>query len=414
MRVGLLTQWYDPEPGPASLPGVLARGLLDRGHDVQVLTGFPNYPTGKLAPGYRMARRLDEDRDGVRVRRVALYPNHDAAAHRRFANYASFGSSAVLSGLDAMKGIDALWVYNSPITVAWPMWWLHRRWGIPVVLHVMDLWPDTVLASGFAHGGALYGALSKGLDAWCSAMYRTAFAVAYISPGMGSVLTERGVSVDKLAYVPVWADESVFKPSRADLRSELGIAEDTVVLLYAGTMGVAQGIETLVEACAKIDDPRFTCLITGSGVTEMALRRQAERIAPNIRFLGRLPKEQLTSLMATGDLHYVGLRPHTSSSVAMPSKVQATLAAGRALLISAEGDAAAVGTDSDAAFVVPPGDPEAVADSIRAACRSGRSHLQVLGRSARKYYESTFSLERGVTRVEALLHDAAATRGGPV
>ena len=100
MRVGLLTQWFDPEPGPAALPGTLARQLAARGHHVQVLTGFPNYPTGRLADGYRMQRRLDETVDGVDVRRVALYPSHNASAVSRMANYASFGASALASGLD--------------------------------------------------------------------------------------------------------------------------------------------------------------------------------------------------------------------------------------------------------------------------------------------------------------------------
>src|SRR5450756_1458513 len=98
MRVGLLTQWYDPEPGPAALPGVLARGLVARGHEVQVLTGFPNYPTGVVAAGYRMRRVLDEVVDGVDVRRVALYPSHDASTVRRVTNYVSFGASAVVNG----------------------------------------------------------------------------------------------------------------------------------------------------------------------------------------------------------------------------------------------------------------------------------------------------------------------------
>jgi colanic acid biosynthesis glycosyl transferase WcaI len=139
MRVGLLTQFYDPEPGPAALPGVLARGLVARGHEVQVLTGFPNYPEGVIAPGYRMQRVLDEVLDGVNVRRVALYANHDASAMRRITNYASFGASALASGLGVLRGLDALWVNYSPITVAWPMWAARYGLKIPQVAHVLDL-----------------------------------------------------------------------------------------------------------------------------------------------------------------------------------------------------------------------------------------------------------------------------------
>lgn len=152
MRLGLLTQWFDPEPGPAALPGVLARGLARRGHDVTVLTGFPNYPQGHLTHGYSMAGlsprrpRLVEESDGVTVVRVPLYPSHDASFARRALNYASFGASAALAGGPGLRGLDALWVNYSPITVAAPMWRARYAGGVPLVVHVADLWPDTVWA----------------------------------------------------------------------------------------------------------------------------------------------------------------------------------------------------------------------------------------------------------------------------
>ncbi|GAA2096348.1 glycosyltransferase family 4 protein [Microlunatus panaciterrae] len=413
MRVGLLTQWYDPEPGPAALPGVLARGLRARGHEVQVLTGFPNYPTGVLADGYTMSRRLDERLDDIDVRRVALYANHDASAVRRFANYASFGASATAFGVGALRGLDALWVNYSPITVAWPMWAARFRLRIPSVVHVLDLWPDTVFAGGFASGGRLSTLLEKGLGAWCRGMYAAASSVAYISPGVGRVLQDRGVPQDKLHYVPMWADEQVFHPSDGNLRAELGIAEDQVVLLYAGALGEAQGLSTLIDACAKVDDPRFVCVIAGSGVAESALRAQAVTIgADNVRFVGRLPQEQMTQLMATGDLNYVGLRTHALSPVTMPSKTQAALAAGRAILVAAEGDVAGVVRESGAGFTAHPEDVAGIADAISAACRLGRPELHRLGAIGRDYYERTFSVDQGVTRIEALLQRAASRRNG--
>lgn len=411
MRVGLLTQWYDPEPGPAALPGVLARGLVERGHEVQVVTGFPNYPTGKLAFGYRLARSVDERTNGVDVRRVALYPSHGSSAVGRFANYASFGASATVSALDALRGVDALWVNYSPITIAWPMWAARYGFKVPSVVHVLDLWPDTVLASGFARRGSAFRMVEKGLGAWCNGMYRAASAVAYISPGVGDVLQRRGVSAQKLAYVPMWADETVFYPSNGDLRTELGIPNDAIVLLYAGALGEAQGLSTLIEACAKVDDSRFRCLIAGSGISESSLRARADELgAANVRFLGRLPQKQMTALMATGDFNYVGLRPHALSPMTMPSKTQSGLAAGRALLVAAEGDVAAVIHESRAGFVADASDPGAIAAAIRDACALGREGLQQMGTRARTYYERTFSVAHGVQRIESLLEQASATR----
>jgi len=411
MRVGLLTQWYDPEPGPAALPGVLARGLAGRGHDVQVVTGFPNYPTGEVAPGYQVSRRLDEELDGVSVRRVALYANHGSSAVRRLANYASFGASATVSGIDALRGVDALWVNYSPITVGWPMWAARYGLKVPSVVHVLDLWPDTMLAGGFAEGGRAFRAAEAGLNAWCNAIYRAASSVAYISPGVGDVLERRGVSPEKLAYVPMWADENIFRPSTTDLRTELGIPDDAIVLLYAGALGEAQGLTTLIEACAKVDDPRFRCLIAGSGISESSLRERADELgAANVRFLGRLPQVQMTALMATGDFNYVGLRPHALSAITMPSKTQAGLAAGRALLVAAEGDVATAIRESGTGFTAGPGDAAAIAEAIRSACSLGRDGLRTMGTRAFSYYQDTFAVAHGVRCIESLLEQAVATR----
>lgn len=411
MRLGLLTQWYEPEPGPGALPAALARGLLARGHEVQVLTGFPNYPTGLIAPGYTMRRSLDEILDGVNVRRVALYANHDASAIRRITNYASFGASAVVSGLGSLRGLDALWVNYSPITVAWPMWAARFGLGIPQVSHIFDLWPDTLTLSGFTGGGRAYRAAEPSLNAWCRAMYRASESVAFISPGMGPILEMRGVPARKLHYVPMWADEAIFQPSNDNMRADLGIADDAIVLLYAGALGEAQGLTTLIEACAQITDARFLCLIAGSGISESSLRVRAQDVgATNVRFLGRLRQDEMTTLMATGDFNYVGLRPHALSPVTMPSKTQAALAAGRALLVAAEGDVATVICDSRAGFTADPRDPVSIAAAINSACDLGRDGLHAMGVRARKYYERTFSVERGVTSIESLLAQASATR----
>lgn len=403
MRLGILSQWFDPEPGPASLPGVLARALVDRGHDVQVVTGFPNYPTGTVPEGYRIRRRQDETIGGVEVRRVALYPSHGTSSAKRLANYFSFGASASISGVGAFRDVDALWVYASPLTVSWPIW-AARLLGVPAVLHALDLWPDTLAVSGFDRGGLSSRPAASLLSAWSRSMYRSADIVAYNSAGVGDVLAARGIDRDRLAYVPLWTDEEIFRPGGLDLRAELGVADDTVVLLYAGTIGAAQGLGSLVDACAQVADRRFLCLIAGSGPSEAELAERVRRVgAENIRFLGRVPSDRMTDLVATADLCYIGLRPHPLSAITMPSKTQSVLAAGRPALVAAQGDVARVIAESGAGWAVAPDDVAAIADRIRAACGLGRAGLAGLGARGRAYYDTTFSVRRGVDRIEELL-----------
>lgn len=408
MRIGILTQWYEPEPGPAALPGVLARGLAARGHDVRVVTGFPNYPTGEIAEGYRQRLRLDERRGGVSVRRVPLYPSHDASAARRFVNYGSFAASATAFGGAALKNVDALWINYSPVTIGLPMLTQRALRRTPIVTHVLDLWPDTLFASGFAGSGPASRAAHRALERWCQVMYRHSDRVAYISPSVGSALAERGVPADKLAYAPMWADETLFHPVRSPRERDWGVSHEDVVLVYAGTLGRAQGLDALIRACANSTHLPLRCLIAGSGVEEARLRELAEGTgATNVQFLGRLPPESMPRLMATGDIHYVALNDHPLASATMPSKLQATMASARAILGSLVGDAAAAVEEGHAGWVVQPDDEASLAKALAEAVCAGRQALDAVGVRAREYYEENFSVERGVGRIERLLGEAA-------
>ena len=406
MHFGLLTQWYDPEPGPAALPGVLARGLVARGHEVTVLTGFPNYPTGRLADGYEVRRRTREERDGVVVERVALYPNHDSSSVRRALNYGSFGLSAVVNGLSALRGLDAMWVNYSPVTVAGAQLMAKLLWRVPSVVHVLDLWPDTLFAGGFATCSRTGRVVRRVLDVWCGAMYRSAASVAYISPTAGDVLHNRGVPKSKLHYVPMWADESVFMPNGPSMRKQLGIANEAIVLMYAGAMGEAQGLDSLIDACRQVTDPRFVCVLAGSGISEGSLRARAADLH-NVRFIGRVEQREMTGLMATADMNYVGLRPHALSHLTMPSKTQATLASGKPLIVAAEGDVARVVAGSSTGFVADPGNSDSIRAAITSALQLGSAGLAELGKRSRALYDAEYSVQQGTVRVERLLASAA-------
>lgn len=410
MRIGLLTQWFEPEPGPAALPGMLARALAGRGHEVRVLTGFPNYPTGRIVDGYRQRRRLDEISQGVHVRRVALFPSHDSSPVRRFANYGSFATSALLSGMDVLGDVDVLWVNYSPVTIGLPMFvqaWRHRT---PTVVHVLDLWPDTLFASHFAARGVLGRAAETALTTWCGSMYSRASLVGYISPGVGPVLEQRGVPARKLRYAPMWADESVFRPLPLADERRWGLGAGTVALGYAGTLGGAQDLTTLIRACARVQDLDLRCLVAGSGVQEESLRRLAEEVgATNVRFLGRLDKAQVMELMAASDLQYVGLNGDPLSRVTLPSKVQSILACGRPIVGSVVGDAAGVVARAGG-WPVPPGDVDGLSAALRTAVRIGRRGLWFLGGTGREVYDEEFAMDVAIGRVEQMLEEAAHLR----
>src|SRR3989442_7225317 len=240
MQIGVFSEWYEPEPAP--IPSVLAMELGKRGHSVKVLTGFPNYPQGRLYDGYQMAWRHDSMVSGVPVRRVALVPSHGPSTVGRLANYGSFAATAALWGSGFLKGVDGLWVSNSPPTVGLPTWVIKARYRPRVVLHIMDLWPESLSASGF--GSVLrWRCFDRALDKWLSMTYETADSIACSSRMQIDILAGRGVAHAKLSYIPIWVDETLFRPTEpdADLAADLGV-NGKRVLPYVGAIGEPQGL----------------------------------------------------------------------------------------------------------------------------------------------------------------------------
>lgn len=409
----MISQWYDPEGGSAAVPGAVSRSLVALGHDVDVITGFPNYPTGRLYPGYRLRPYQFESRDGVSVHRVPLIPSHDRSAIRRAANYLSFASSAALRGR-LLREPDVWLVYSTPATVAVPALLAHARYRRPYVLLIQDLWPDTVVASGFVEPGAALRTITRGLHRFCDATYRHAAAIAVTAPGMADVLRARGVPDDKISFLPNWVDERVFRPVPRDdaLARSLGLSG--FVVMYAGSLGDLQGLETAVEALDHLDDvPDLTLAFVGSGVAEGRLRElAATRTRHRIVFLGQQPVERMAELMALSDVQLVCLRDLPLFRSTLPSKVQATLAAGRPIVASAPGDAARLVDDSGAGVSVPPADPVALAGALRGMRALAAPEREELGRRGRQFYLETMSERVGSAALSELL-EAAARTGAP-
>lgn len=177
-RVLYLSQWFPPENGAVGLQ--VAKGLVEHGYEVEVLTGFPNYPSGKLDASYRLSAYMRETMDGVPVHRVYLHPSHDRSSLGRTLNYVSFFVSALIFCLFNARQFDVIYVYHPPITVGLATalsGYITRR---PFILEVQDLWPDSVAASGM--NGA--SRLARLLDPVCRFVYRRASLVLGQSHGI--------------------------------------------------------------------------------------------------------------------------------------------------------------------------------------------------------------------------------------
>lgn len=404
MKLGVLSQWFDPEPGPAAIPGVFAREFVRLGHEVNVLTGYPNYPQGELYLGYRQRIRERSAHDGVVLTRVPLYPNHNSSSIGRIANYASFAASAATLGAGALQDVEAMWVYNSPVTVSLPLM-THSRWGrVPYFLHVQDLWPDSLIESGMFPRGRIGDVVAAVVRRIVKATENQAAAVGVISPSVRELILERNPELDpaKIVYVPNPTDEHLFRPV-ASIRESVPDARDPEVftVMYVGAIGEVQGLDVVLEVATRLlshAEIRFS--IVGDGISRARLEKLARaRRLTNVEFLGRISKERVPDALARGDVQLVSLGESGFLRHTTPSKIASLLASEVPIIGHIAGDGATMLRNSGAAIVVDPGDADGLADAVLAMAKFSPAERQSMAVRGRNYYDSNLSAHVAASRV---------------
>lgn len=409
MRVLVLSQWYPPEK--AAIPADIAEGLAGRGHEVSVLTGFPNYPTGKVYEGWRQRAWLDTRVQDYRVRRVALYPSHDTSPVRRAAGYLSFGATSTVFGWPRLRAADVIYVYHPPLTAAIGPWINRLFGGAPYVLHVQDLWPDSVLEAGMLPA-ALEEPVRGLLTRICDSTYHRASGVVAIAPTMAAILHQRGVPEERLHVVPNWADESIFFPvaRKASTGEQIGLTGYFTVM-FAGNIGELQGLDTAICAAARVRDlPAFRLALVGSGVARYKLQALARSVqADNVLFVDPQPLERMNDVAAAADVQLVSLKDLDFLRGTIPSKLGTLLASGLPIICAVNGDAKDLVESAGAGWTCASESVEELERAFRDAYRTPREVRQALGSAGRAYYESHLASQKGVARIEHILRSAHGT-----
>jgi lipopolysaccharide/colanic/teichoic acid biosynthesis glycosyltransferase/glycosyltransferase involved in cell wall biosynthesis len=393
MRILILSQWFEPEPTFKGL--VFARELVARGHEVEVLTGFPNYPEGKVYPGYRIRPWVREKLDGIDVLRVALYPSHDNSGFHRVFNYASFALSAAVIGTALIRKPDVMYVYHPPITVGFAAAVIGFLRRAPFVYDIQDLWPDTVAASGMMSNPAALGVLGS----LCKFVYRRASHITVLSPGFKETLGRREVKSTKMDVIYNWCNETALKSTDLPVAG-LGRA-DRFSILFAGTMGHAQGLDSILFAAqiCRTSVPAAEFLFMGDGVDRPRLERMAEDMQlDNVKFLPRQPMHAMGAVLASADALLVHLKDDPLFRITVPSKTQAYLAAGKPILMGVRGDAADLVKRSRSGVLCEPGNPESIAQAVKELVHAGPERLAAMGQGGRTFYDRELSLSVGVEK----------------
>ena len=396
MRILYLTQWFEPEPHV--IKGLrFVRALQDAGHEVTVVTGFPNYPSGRLYPGYRVKLIQRERIDGVDVVRLPLYPSHDASSLRRSLNYLSFFVSALAYLLVRRKAFDQAYVYHPPITVglAAALAGMVRR--LPFILDIQDLWPDTLAAVDMEGGRRLMRPIG-----WlCAFVYKRASAIVAQSEGIRATLAARGVPSAKLVTIHNWANAE--PPS---VRRQTPLVPERFVVVYGGNFGKAQGLATVLQAAAQLEQqhPEILIRLYGDGVEAADLRAQAQALdLRNLEIHPQVSKDEINAVFARADALLVHLTDHPLFTITVPSKIQAYLATGRPIVAGVAGEAARLLAESGAALVAPPGDADALARIIAALADTPADARRRMGLNGRRFYQRNLAFRRGVQRTLRLL-----------
>lgn len=398
VRILLVTPVFYPEPYYLrGLPFV--RGLMERGFDVEVLTGFPSYPVGRIYPGYRQRLWQEEICEGVRIIRVPSYLSHDGSGLRRAATYLSMAASMTLLAPIFVRKPDLIHVNQGPATLCLPAKTTASLRKARILLDIQDLWPESVTDSGMLRWSGAVPLLNR----WCQWTYRWADHIVTLSPGVRDALVTRGVPQSRITVLYNWCDrlqEAPLPPrGTCEDRYQLGT---TFNVIYAGNFGPLQALETVLGAAAllRATNPGVRFVLVGSGLEEASLKRQAaENELDNVRFIPRQPMAQLREILAYADSILVHLRDSPLNRVGIPSKLQHALASGRPVLIGAEGSAAELVRAAGSGIAFEPENAQALAAAVRSLCDMPRDTREAMGQRGRTYYLDHMSFEVGMDRL---------------
>ncbi|TMM46382.1 glycosyltransferase family 4 protein [Colwellia ponticola] len=393
MKILIVTQWFDPEP---TFKGLLfAKELIKAGHQVEVITGFPNYPGGKVYAGYKIKFHSKEEIDSVIIHRVPLYPAHDNSAIKRITNYISFAASSFFCGLFSVIKPDVIYSYHPPLTTALSATLISLFRRAPLVVDIQDLWPDTLAATGMLNNKK---ALSL-VEFFCQIVYKRASKVVVLSPGFKKRLLERGVPEAKLELIYNWCDEETLE---GGVESTLRLPKNgRLNLLFAGNLGNAQGLPAIVNA-AKIlqrKQVNVNVVFLGAGIAKDKAVQQVDELAlDNVYFLPRVPMQEVGDLLNKADMLLVHLTDDELFSITIPSRTQAYLRMGRPIVMGVNGDAADLIIQAEAGVTCKANHSTSIADAIITLVNKSAEERKLIGDNALNFYQRELSVAVGVKK----------------
>jgi glycosyltransferase involved in cell wall biosynthesis len=387
VHILFLSHYFVPENNaPAARVHAMAREWARLGQRVTVLTGAPNVPAGVVYEGYRNRLYQEEWIDGIRTARVWTYLAANRGRVRRGLNFLSYMAAAGAAGSALRPRAEVVIATSPQFFAGWAGVPVSRAHGAPLVLEIRDIWPDSITAVGALKEGRVIRAL-EGLE---RALYDAADHIVAVGEGYRQNMIRKGVPAAKIDVVTNGVDADLFTPRPADaaLRERLGFTPGTFVVTFAGTIGMASGLEVALGAARRLkeqgrDDVAF--LLIGDGAVRAELETQVSAQGlDNVVFTGLVPRAELPDYLASSDACLVHFRKQELFSTILPSKFFEDAAMEKPILLGFEGDARALLTEADCGIAFEPGnDAELAAAVVRLA--DDRGECRRLGGNGRRY-----------------------------
>lgn len=405
MRVLIVSQYFWPEQFRIN---DLVMALKERGHEVCVMTGVPNYPSGQLFNGYSWWKKRHDNMAGVLIYRLPLFLRRQGKGWQLALNYLSFVFFGCLLGpwLLRKQRVDLIFVYEpSPFTVGIPAMVMRKLKKAPMLFWVQDLWPESLEAAGAVKSPRLLRAVGTVVK-W---IYQHIDLVLVQSKAFIPPVVLAGASAERIQYFPNWA-ESFYRPLQRPeaLPADLKIPEGFCVM-FAGNLGEAQSLGTIISAAARLrENSAIQWLIVGDGRRKKWMQQEADRLGlrDRVHFLGSYPAEQMPTFFAASDALLVTLKNDKVFAQTIPCKVQTYMASAKPILAALNGEGARVIAEANVGLAVAAEDDEGLANAVLELSRMSVQEREQLGICGRNYYDAEFERDMLITRLEGWMQNA--------
>ncbi|MCF1619985.1 glycosyltransferase family 4 protein [Tetragenococcus koreensis] len=396
-KILVISQYFYPEQFRIN---DICETWVQKGYEVTVLTGIPNYPQGDFFNGYGYTKNRRQMHQGIDIIRIPIIPRKRSSIMLGL-NYISYVISGKLWSLFNKKEFDYVFIYEvSPITQAIPAVSIAKRLKIPCYIYVMDLWPENFQIITGINNTFVIGMINKIVDY----IYKNCTKIFTASKSFKKNIEERGIDSNKIYFWPQYA-EDFYQPAQE--KSPKIKQDGKINLTFAGNIGEAQGLDILPAIAEKVKSEkmnvRFNIIGNGRYKTTLIAEIQGKKVDDMFRFIDPVPPEEVPSILNASEFSLITLKKDEILSMTIPAKLQSSMASGAAIFLIADGEAQEIVKESGAGYYNHPDDINGIMADLRKITKKNNDHINQMKQNARKFYEKNFDKKYLLNKMDEFL-----------